>query len=82
METSCIKILFLCSLGKITAYRFTATWGWVNNDGMFIFMWTMALKLNYHVHSFLKIAQAAQSELLGSDHSKEDILRIVGSSWP
>lgn len=55
---SCITIpknvLLLCSTGQITVYRPETTWGWVNNNRMFIFlvnysfnMWLYALQLRF-----------------------------------
>ncbi len=37
------KYLPLCSAEQRNAYRFGTTWGWVNDDRIFIFGWTIPL---------------------------------------
>ncbi len=37
------KYLPLCSAEQINSYRFGTTWGWVNDDRIFIFGWTIPL---------------------------------------
>ncbi len=38
------KYLPLCSAEQRNSYRFETTWGWVNNDRIFIFGWTIPLR--------------------------------------
>ncbi len=38
------EYLPLCSAEQIHAYRFGTTWGWVNDDIIFIFVWTIPLR--------------------------------------
>ncbi len=40
------KYLPLCSAEKRNSYRFVTTWGWVNDDTIFIFGWTIPLNLH------------------------------------
>ncbi len=35
---------FLCSADEKNSYRCGTTWGWVNNDRIFIFGWTIPLR--------------------------------------
>ncbi len=37
------KYLPLCSAEQINLYRFGTTWGWVNDDRIFVFGWTIPL---------------------------------------
>jgi len=37
------KYLLLCSIEGGNSYRFGTTWGWENNDRIFIFGWTIPL---------------------------------------
>ncbi len=37
------KFLPLCSAEQRNSYRFRTTWGWVNDDRIFIFWWTIPL---------------------------------------
>ncbi len=39
------KYLNLCSEDERRSYRFRTTWGWVINDRIFIFGWTIPLRL-------------------------------------
>ncbi len=39
------EYLHLCS-EQINSYRFGTTWGWVNDDSIFIFGWTIPLKVH------------------------------------
>ncbi len=41
-----LKYLPLCSAEQRHSYRFGTTWGWVNDDTIFIFEWTIPLKGN------------------------------------
>ncbi len=45
------KYLPLCSAEQRNSYRFGTTWGWVNDDWIFIFRWTIPLKGSYDVIS-------------------------------
>ncbi len=45
------KYLLLCTTEEITSYRFGTTWGWVNNNRIFIIGWTIPLSLQYHMYS-------------------------------
>ncbi len=38
------KYLPLCSAEQRNSYRFGTTWGWVNDDRIFIFGWTIPLR--------------------------------------
>ncbi len=38
------KHLLLCSTEEKNSYRFGETWGWVNDDRLFIFGWTVPLR--------------------------------------
>jgi len=40
----CLKYFLLCSTEERNSYRFGTTWGWVNDDIIFIFGWTIPLK--------------------------------------
>jgi len=37
------KYLPLCSAEERKSYRFATAWGWVNDDSIFIFGWSIAL---------------------------------------
>ncbi len=41
------KYLPLCSAEQLNSYRFGTTWGWVNDDRIFIFGWTIPLSRNF-----------------------------------
>ncbi len=41
------KYLNLCSVDEQRSYGFGMTWGWVINDRIFIFGWTIPLRLEY-----------------------------------
>ncbi len=43
LENGYFKIPLLCSKGKKTAYGFEKKWGWVNDDRILIFGWTIPL---------------------------------------
>ncbi len=40
------EYLPLCSAEQRHSYRFGTTWGWVNDDRIFIFGWTIPLNMN------------------------------------
>ncbi len=42
------KYLNLCSEDERRSYGFRTTWGWVFNDTIFIFGWTMPLNISFH----------------------------------
>ncbi len=48
------KYLPLCSAEQVISYRFRTTWGWVNDDGIFNFGWTIPLTSRelYKQHQF------------------------------
>ncbi len=46
------KYLPLCSAEQRHSYRFGTTWGWVNDDSIFIFGWTIPLSIKYQ-HSYV-----------------------------
>ncbi len=46
------KYLNLCSEDERRSYRFGTTWGWVINDSIYIFGWTIPLKLSFWWHPF------------------------------
>ncbi len=49
--THCSEYLPLCSAEQRHSYRFVTTWGWVNDDRLFIFGWTIPLIwLSYRHH--------------------------------
>ncbi len=41
------KYIPLCSAEQRNSYRFGTTWGWVNDDRIFIFGWTIPLSATY-----------------------------------
>ncbi len=41
------KYLPLCSAEQRNSYRFGTTWGWVNDDRIFIFGWTIPLRSSF-----------------------------------
>ncbi len=43
------KYLPLCSAEQRHSYRFGTTWGWVNDDRIFIFGWTIPLRASFDV---------------------------------
>ncbi len=43
------KYLPLCSAEQTHSYRFGTTWGWVNDDRIFIFGWTIPLRLTLNI---------------------------------
>ncbi len=52
------EYLPLCSAEQRHSYRIGTTWGWVNDDRIFIFGWTIPLtgvnmKLNTNLHSWI-----------------------------
>ncbi len=47
------KYLPLCSAEQRNSYRFGPTWGWVNDDRIFIFGWTIPLAFLYWCHVFV-----------------------------
>ncbi len=47
------KYLPLCSAEQRTSFRFGTTWGWVNDDRIFIFGWTIPLSAEHSVFSRL-----------------------------
>ncbi len=57
------KYLNLCSEGERRSYGFGTTWGWVINDWVFIFVWTMPLKTNTHLREFARAAAESSQSL-------------------
>ncbi len=45
------KYLPWCSAEQRHSYRFGTTWGWVNDDRIFIFRWTIPLMSHWIIHS-------------------------------
>ncbi len=45
------EYLPLCSAEQRHSYRFGTTWGWVNDDRIFIFGWTIPLKLLWQIYA-------------------------------
>jgi len=41
------KYLRLCSTEERNSYRFGTAWGWVNDDNIFIFGWTIPLRMGH-----------------------------------
>ncbi len=54
------EYLPLCSAEQRHSYRFGTTWGWVNDDRIFIFGWTMSLSVS-EVHPRLTCGAACMS---------------------
>ncbi len=59
------KYLLLGLTEERNSYRFGTTWGWVNNDTILIFGWTIPLK-----HTYLVLRIFATLELLYSQKKK------------
>ncbi len=49
------KYLHLCSEDEWRSYEFGMAWGWVINDRIFIFWWTIPLMPSYYPVTLLKI---------------------------
>ncbi len=57
------KYLNLCSEYERRSYRFGTTWGWVINDRIFIFVWTILL-INFHsIHKYSGYSSKMHYEL-------------------
>ncbi len=48
------EYLPLCSAEQRNSYRFGTTWGWVNDDRIFIFGWTIPLSHFHFIRPFFK----------------------------
>ncbi len=48
------KYLPLCSAEQRNSYRFGTTWGWVNDDRIFIFGWTISLSIDFQFPTLLR----------------------------
>ncbi len=55
------EYLPLCLAEQRNSYRFGTTWGWVNDDRIFIFGWTIPLSLAW-VYALLKNTSVSISE--------------------
>ncbi len=74
------EYLPLCSAEQRHSYRFGTTWGWVNDDRIYIFGWTIPLRLrlgskliNYYVMAKLNFQQPLRQFSM-SHYSSEIIL--------
>ncbi len=60
------KYLPLCSAEQRNSYRFGTTWGWVNDDRIFIFGRTIPLMMNVNPHMCsIKTVQKQIASLIG-----------------
>ncbi len=68
------KYIFLCSAGVRNSYRFERTWGWVNDDRIFIFGWTVPLNIWTHawLYCILMFLLAGRSLLLVLFQEQQD----------
>ncbi len=54
------EYLPLCSVEQRHSYRFGTTWGWVNDDRIFIFGWTIPLSTQMYQNLVSMVAERAQ----------------------
>ncbi len=47
------KYLHLCSAEQRHSYRFGTIWGWVNDDIIFMFRWTIPLSVSYSLQPYI-----------------------------
>ncbi len=64
------EYLPLCSAEQTHSYRFGTTWGWVNDDRIFIFVWTIPL-----IHILIYI-------WFISENCEEKSLLLTAFIWP
>ncbi len=89
------KYLPLCSAEQRHSYRFGTTWGWVNDDRIFIFGWTIPLMFmsppsGEHWATMVCMAElqeeshcSPKTKVLAKDHvdKPEDYWRKVMDGW-
>ncbi len=56
------EYLPLCSAEQRHSYRFGTTWGWVNDDRIFIFGWTIPLRLKVY-RTYWQIVQQTEWQI-------------------